>query len=508
MSRPELLAGDPHDDALRAAVAPPDWANPRPAGRYDLLVLGGGTAGLVAAAGAAGLGARVALVERKLLGGDCLNHGCVPSKALLRAAKAVGEIRAAGRLGVAAGEPAADFAAVMERMRRRRAGIADHDGAERFRSLGVDVFLGSGRFTGPASAEVATAAGEVLSLRFKRALIATGARPAAPPVPGLAGSGYRTNLTLFTLTELPRRLVVVGGGPIGVEMAQAFARFGSRVTILSLDERLLPREDPEAADLLHRSLERDGVRLELCAALAEVRRGPDGVTAVARRGEEMVEATGDELLLAAGRTPNTEDLGLEAAGVRLGRRGVEVDDRLRTSNRRIFAAGDVAGSWQFTHAADAMARIVLRNAFFFGRGRLSALSMPWCTYTMPEIAHTGLYEHESERAGTELACLRLGFEEIDRALLDEESEGFAKVIYERRSGRLRGATVVAPHAGELIGEMLLPVARRLPVTALSGLIHPYPTQVSVWGRLGDLAMRAKLTPRAARVLRRIIRLRR
>ncbi len=508
MAQPILLADDDHDRELLQQVAPEDWRPPAPADRYDLVVLGAGTAGLIAAAGAAGLGAKVALVERSLMGGDCLNHGCVPSKAILRAAKALGAARRAEELGLRVPEAEADFAAVMERMRRLRAGIGQHDGAQRYTELGVDVFLGDGRFTGRDRLAVECHGGASVSLRFKRAVIATGARPRVLEVPGLAEAGYRTNHTLYTLTELPHSLVVVGAGPIGVEMAQAFARFGSQVSIVGLDERVLPREDPDAAAIVRRSLERDGVRLELGAGLSEVRVEGGRKRVVAARGEERVELAGAELLMAAGRAANVEGLGLELAGVDFDRRGVRVDDFLRTTNRRIFAAGDVARRWQFTHAADAMARIALRNAFFFGRARVSALTMPWCTYTMPEVAHVGLDEREAAEAGVGLESLRMDFSEVDRARLDGETEGFAKLVFEKRSGRLRGATVVAPQAGELIGAALVAVSKRLKVGELSGVIHPYPTQGAVWGRLGDLAMRRKLTPGAARLLRGLIRMRR
>jgi len=508
-----LLERDPHDRALVQAVAPADWRNPEAADRYDLLVLGGGTAGLVAAAIAAGLGARVALVERELLGGDCLNYGCVPSKALLAAGRAFAGARRLGEFGGTAVEPAPDFARVMERMRRLRAQIAPNDGAERFRGLGVDVFLGRGRFTGREFAEVEQADGTWQALSFKRALIATGARPTTLPVPGFAEAGCLTNLSLFALTELPRELVVVGAGPIGAEMAQAFARFGSRVSVVALDPRVLPREDTDAAAVVDRALRADGIALQLSAGLERfelrggkrivhwARKSPDG--RVAERGE----AAGDQILLALGRAPNVEDLGLEEAGVAFTSKGVQVDERLRTSNPRVFAAGDVTGLWQFTHAADAMARLVIRNAFFFGRGRHDALPMSWCTYTDPEVAHVGLYVNEQERAGCELEAIRMDFAEVDRAILEGATDGFAKIVIEKESGRLRGATAVAPHAGEILAGALLPVARRMKATELAGAIHPYPTQASVWGRLGDAANRRRLTPRAASLLRGIIRMR-
>lgn len=509
-----LLADDPHDRALREAVAPAGWRNPEPASLYDLLVLGAGTAGLVAAAIGAGLGAKVALVEKHLMGGDCLNAGCVPSKALLAAARRIAAARRAGEYGFACGEPAIDFAAVMQRMRRLRAGIGPHDGAERFRRLGVDVFRGRGRFAGPHLAEVEQEDGSLLALTFKRALIATGARPATLPVPGFAAADCLTNETLFALTALPRELVVVGAGPIGAEMAQAFARFGAKVRIVALDARLLPREDPDAAALLARALAADGVEIRLGAGLERLeRRGGKKVVHWAVPGPggtalERGEVAGDEVLLALGRSPNVEDLGLEEAGVAYTAKGVQVDERLRTTNPRIFAAGDVAGLWQYTHAADAMARTVIRNAFFFGRGSHAALPMAWCTYTDPEIAHAGLYASDTALAGCDLEELRMDFSGLDRALLEGEPEGFAKVVIEKRGGRLRGATVAGAHAGEILAGALLPVARRDPATALAGAIHPYPTLASVWGRLGDAANRRRFTPRAAALLRGLIRLRR
>ena len=500
-----LLERDAHDLELRAQVAPPDWRNPPARERYDLVVLGGGTAGLVSAAIAAGLGASVALVEHELLGGDCLNHGCVPSKALLAAARRAAAVRRSGDYGIDAGPGTVDFGAVMERMRRLRAGIARGDGAQRFRGLGVDVFLGTGRFAGRDALEVEASGGGRSVLRFKRAVLATGARPLVVPVPGLDSVPFLTNLSLFTLTELPRRLAVVGAGPIGVEMAQAFARFGSEVTVVAMDPQVLPREDPEAAAIVRAALERDGVRFELGARMSRVERRAGSKVLAFERDGQPGEVVADELLLAMGRAPNVEGLGLEAAGIDLDGRGrLVVDDRLRTTNPRVLAAGDVAGGHQFTHAADAMARLVIQNAFFFGRGRASDLTMSWCTYTEPEVAHVGLYEGEEQRAGCALASRRMDFSEIDRSRLEGETEGFAKLVHERRSGRLRGATVAGAHAGELIGEMLLAVRQRLKVTELSAVIHPYPTAASIWGRLGDQASGARLTPLVAKVLQRVI----
>jgi len=499
-----LLEQDSHDQELLSQVSPKDWINPPAQELYDLVVVGGGTAGLISAAIAVGLGAKVALIERELLGGDCLNYGCVPSKGLLSVSHRLGILRRGHDYGIAPSKGNADFGAVMERMRKLRAGISHHDGAARFRDLGVDVFLGSGRFTAENIVQVEDKQGKLTALGFKRAVIATGARPLVFPVPGLEEVPYLTNLSLFSLTELPPSLTIVGAGPIGIEMAQAFARFGSQVTVVAMDAHILPREDPEAAAIVRAALEKDGIHFELGARMSRVAM-EDGAKVVSydRDGQEGKVAS-TELLLAMGRAANVDGLGLDAAGVTFDRRGVTVDDSLRSSNARIFAAGDVAGSYQFTHAADAMARLVIRNAFFFGRGKISALTMPWSTYTDPEVAHVGLYEFEAEKAGMALECLRMDFSEIDRSILEGETEGFAKVIFEQKTGRLRGATVVGAHAGELLGEMLVAVSKRIKVSELSSIIHPYPTAVSIWGRLGDKASGARLTPGVARLLKRII----
>ncbi len=499
-----LLDDDSHDQELIDQVSPADWVNPPAQPQYDLVVLGAGTAGLVSAAIAAGLGARVALVERELMGGDCLNYGCVPSKGLLAVSRRLGQLRRGGDYGLSPAEGEVDFAAVMERMRRIRAGIGHHDGAARFRDLGVDVFLGSGRFTSPRFLQVVGRDGQLTVLSFKRAVIATGARPQVFPVPGLDEVPYHTNLSLFSLTNLPESLAVVGAGPIGLEMAQAFARFGSKVTVIALDQQVLPREDAEAAAVVRASLERDGIAFELGARLARVAmRDGRKVLTFERDGAEG-EVVSDELLLAMGRTPNVDGLGLDTAEVAFDKGGVQVDARLLTSNPRIFAAGDVTGGPQFTHAADAMARMVIRNAFFFGRAKVDDLTMSWSTYTDPEVAHVGLYADQAEEAGVELDTLRMDFSSIDRAILEGETEGFAKVVFESKTGRLRGATVVGAHAGELIGEMLVAVTKRMKVTELSSVIHPYPTAVSVWGRLGDQASGARLTPGVAKLLKGII----
>jgi len=504
MSAPRLEPDDAANRALLAAVHPPDWVNPAPASRYHLVVVGGGTAGLVSAAGAAGLGARVALVERHLLGGDCLNYGCVPSKALLRSSRAVAALRNAPALGVSGGEPRVDFAAVMARVRRLRAEIAPHDSAERFRELGVDVFLGEGRFVARDALEVGAA-----RLRFRRAIVATGARASAPDVPGLAEAGFLTHETVFSQSVLPARLAVVGGGPIGCELAQAFQRLGSAVTLIHEHGHVLDREDPDAALLVQRALARDGVRLMLDAKLLRVDASGDTRTLRLETTEGAQRVEADAILVATGRMPNVKGLGLDAAGVAFEpRRGVQVDDLLRTTNPRIFAAGDVCMAWKFTHAADFAARIALQNALFFGRRKLSALVMPWCTYTDPELAHVGLSESEARVRGVALTSFVRPLAEVDRARLDGDAEGFVKVHVARGSDRILGATIVARHAGESIGELAAAIQHRIGLGALANVIHPYPTQAEAIRQLGDAYNRTRLTPTAKRLLRAFFTLRR
>lgn len=488
-----LLPLDAADRRLLENVNPPGWRNPRPRESYHLVVLGGGTAGLVTAAIAVALGARVAMLERHLLGGDCLNTGCVPSKAVIRAGRAWHEARRAEPdFGGPRVSGEGDFSAAMERMRRLRADLSGHDGAERFRDLGVDVFLGEGRFTGPDRVEVDGA-----TLRFRRAVIATGGRPSLPPVPGLAEAGCLTSETVFSLTELPPRLLVLGGGPIGCELAQSFARFGSRVSLVETADRLLPREDPDASRVVRAALERDGVEVLTGASVEGVAREGRERRIRLRAGGEERTLEADEILVAAGRTPNVEGLGLEAAGVRYDGRGVEVDDRLRTSNSRVFAIGDVNGRWALTHASDAQARMVVQNALFFGRARLSRLIVPRATYTSPEVAHVGISADEAaEREEVETITVPLA--EVDRARLDGETDGFLRVHLRRGSDRILGATLVAEHAGDIISQITAAMTAGIGLGRLGGTIFPYPTQAEAIRKAADAWRRRKLTPLAKR----------
>jgi len=499
---PGVLPGDPHDAVLLENAHPPAWKNPAPAERYDLVVIGGGTGGLVSALGAAGLGARVALVERGLLGGDCLNYGCVPSKGIIRAARAAQAVREAGEFGVRTGPVDVDFDAAMARMRRLRARISRNDSAQRLREHGVDVFLGEARFVALDAVDVGG-----VRLRFKRAILATGGRAAELPFAGLAEAGFLTNETVFALRQRPRRLLVVGAGPIGCELAQTFRRLGSEVSVVALDPRVLPKDDPDAAAIIDTRLRAEGIRLELGAKLVRVDRSPEGKTVLYERDGATGTVIGDEILLAAGRVPNVEGLDLERAGIVYSKKGVQVDDRLRATNPRVYAVGDVAARWQFTHLADAQARIALQNALFFGRKRASALVVPWCTYTDPEVAHVGLTPQDLDEARVDHQTFTVPLQEVDRAVLDGETDGFARLHADRR-GKILGATLVGRHAGETIGEMALAMTAGLSMQDLARTIHPYPTQAEALKRAGDLWMRGRLTPRAKRVLSAVVRLRR
>ena len=492
------IAGDSYDQQLIENCHPPGWVNPKPAGKYNLIVIGAGTAGLVSAAGAAKLGAKVALIERNLMGGDCLNVGCVPSKAVIRAARAVIDSRNGAEFGVHSNSQSVmNFAAAMERMRRLRAGISAHDSADRFRKLGVDVYIGNGRFIGPSTIEV-----DGTRLEFSRAIIATGARAAELPIAGLADAGYYTNETIFTLTELPRRMVVIGAGPVGCELAQSFQRFGCQVTVITDGAQILPKEDHDAAAVLRQRMSREGVRIITRGIIQHVSSNGSGKrVSVATEGTTH-EVECDAILVSVGRKPNLEGLELDIAGVDYTSQGVVVDSRLRTTNPRVYAAGDVCSRYKFTHAADAMARIVIANALFLARRKVTDLVIPWCTYTDPEVAHVGYYENEARTAGFNVATITESLADVDRAVLDGEDEGFARVHYDKKTGRILGGTLVARHAGEMINELTLAMVAKQSVSVLSSTIHSYPTQAEVWRKIGDAYMFTKLTPTVKKVFER------
>jgi len=430
------------------------------------------------------------------MGGDCLNFGCVPSKAILRAARAVADLRRAHEFGIQLPDNwRVDFPAIMERMRRLRSQIAVNDSAERFRSLGVDVFEGEGRFSGAKTVDV-----NGTRLSFRKAVIATGTRPALPPIPGLAEAGFLTNESVFSLTELPGRLAVIGGGPIGCELSQAFARFGAQVTLLQRGPQLLPRDDPDGVRIIEAALRRDGVQILLNCRIRAIEGERDKSITFEQNGTSgRIQA--DAILVAVGRTPNVSELNLETAGVVYDReRGVHVNDRLQTSNRHIFAAGDVCSQLRFTHAADAMARLVVRNALFMGRGKVSQLGIPWCTYTDPEIAHVGLVEHDAR--GVSLRTFVQSMEHVDRAILDGETDGLVKIQVRSGTDRIVGATIVARHAGDMISEVSVARSTHTGLGKLSGIIHPYPTQAEAIRKIGDQYLRTRLTPFAKWVVKK------
>lgn len=495
---PLIAPLDEHNRKLLDHVHPDPYVNPVPSGRYNLVVIGAGTAGLVTAAAAAGLGAKVALVEKHMMGGDCLNVGCVPSKGVIAASRAAHHVLSAGEFGVRV--PAGvsvDFGAAMERMRRLRAKLSHIDSVARFSSLGVDVYIGAARFAGGNVVEVGDR-----RLQFARAVITTGARAARLPIQGLENVDYLTNENVFWLTELPRRITVLGAGPIGCELGQAFRRLGSEVTIVSLD--FLPKEEEETSQFVKASMERDGVRVELGAEIHEVRsHGSEKIVSYSIAGQRR-EVAADHILLGAGRAPNVEGLYLEEVGVEYSKAGVKVDDNLRTTNPHIFAAGDICSRYQFTHAADAMARIVIRNALFFGRDKVSALNIPWCTYTSPEVAHVGLNARDAQKAGIDVDTYKISLEDVDRAILDGETEGFAKAVVRKGTDKLVGMTIVAAHAGEMIGEAVLAMNQGIGLGKFATTIHPYPTQAEALRKLGDAYNRTRLTPTVKGLFERLL----
>ncbi len=469
-------------------------------GTYNVVVIGAGTAGLVTAAGTAGLGGRVALVERGRMGGDCLNYGCVPSKALIKSARVAAAIRHADRYGLDCRDPEVDYGRVVRRMKAARARIEPHDSVERFESLGVDVFIGEARLESPHAVRV----GSQL-LRAPNIVIATGGRASVPDVPGLKEAGYFTNESFFENEVLPKRLAVLGAGPIGCELSQALARFGSRVTIIDRGDQVLHREDADVAELVQNALVDDGVRLLLGSRVTAVETGADGTRRlrVSRGGnEDTVEA--DAILLAAGRRPNIEGLGLQEAGVAYDDRGIRVDRHLRATHPGIYAAGDVAGSYQFTHFAEYQARIVIRNILlprFLGilHGKAEGFVLPWTTFTEPEAARVGLNEKEAQRTGISYDVYQYDFSELDRAILDAADTGFVKVLTVRGTDRILGATLVGEGAGEMVHEFVLAMKNGIGLGTLSNTIHVYPAISQAVQRVADTYQRTRLTRRARKL---------
>jgi pyruvate/2-oxoglutarate dehydrogenase complex dihydrolipoamide dehydrogenase (E3) component len=494
---PDIKPHDQYNQQLLDHVHPSDWVNPKPADVYNMVVIGAGVGGLVSASIGAALGARVALVERHLLGGDCLNWGCVPSKAIIRSSRVWADIQQAEQYGFSAPQNVeVDFAAVMERMRRLRSGISQNDSAARFTGLGVDVFLGEARFTAPDAIEVDGA-----TLRFKKAVIATGARAHIPDIPGLEQAGYLTNETIFQLTERPGHLLVLGGGPIGCEMAQAFSRLGSQVTIVQNVSRILPRDDQEAAEIVQRQFIQENIDIRVDSSVTRVTTDGDQkqVEIKTKSGVETISV--DAILVSTGRSPNVEGLGLETAGVDFDQRqGVHVNPYMQTANPKIYAVGDVCMAYKFTHAADAVARIVARNALFPGKSKADGLIIPWCTYTDPEIAHVGMTAMQAQEQQIEIDTYRCDFSEVDRAVLDGEEDGFVKIHVRKGTDKIVGATIAARHAGDMINEITIAMTHKIGLGKLSGVIHPYPTQAEAIRKTADAYNRTRLTPGKKKII--------
>jgi pyruvate/2-oxoglutarate dehydrogenase complex dihydrolipoamide dehydrogenase (E3) component len=491
-------------DVLVANASPNGWQNPRFAGRYHLIIVGAGPGGLTAARAAAMLGAKVALIERSRIGGDRLNVGCVPSKALIRTARLYAEIRSAVNFG--GQEPREQdfhFSAAMARVHRIQARLSQSDSAHRLHEAGIDVYFGDAEFAGHDSINVA---GQVL--RFSKALIATGARAVIPDIPGLAESGFDTNETMFNWRSCPARLMIIGGGPIGCEAAQAFSRFGVRVVIAQNDPMFLPREERDAAQLLSNVLVNDGVDIHLNTDVTEIRsEGAVKFVDLICDGDRSTVAV-DRILVGVGRVPNVDTLNLDLAGIQSDAiAGIRVNDFLQTSNPNVYAAGDVCLDHKFTHAAVASARIVVSNSLLGKRKRLSALTIPWCTYTDPEIAHVGLYVQEALRAGIPVRTFTTLMQDVDRAVTDGEDVGFVKIHIREGSDRILGATVVARHAGEMINGISLAITAGIGLLEFSEVIHTYPTQAEAIKMAAEAYRRSRLTPaRLKQISRRLAKL--
>ncbi|TQV83486.1 dihydrolipoyl dehydrogenase family protein [Denitrobaculum tricleocarpae] len=436
--------------------------------KADIAIIGAGSGGLSVAAGAAQMGAKVVLIEKGKMGGDCLNYGCVPSKAMIAAGEAAEMVRTSGKFGVNGHEPAIDFAKVNAHVHDVIGGIAPHDSVERFEGLGVQVIQASGRFISKNEIE----AGDFI-VKARRFVVSTGSSAFVPPIPGLDEVPYLTNETVFNLTDRPEHLIIVGGGPIGIEMAQAHRRLGAKVTVVE-GLSIMGNDDPEAVDVVRQRLIAEGIDIREQAKVESVIREGNGVSVLVSHEGKSERVDGSHLLLAVGRRANVANLGLEEADIDYSPRGIEVDQRLRTSNKRVFAIGDVAGSFQFTHVAGYHAGIVIRNAMFNLPSKVDVKAVPWVTYTDPELAHVGLSEAAAKEQGIEAKAVSFGFDGNDRARAERATDGFIKAVIGKK-GKILGATIVGRHAGELILPWVLAVQKGLKASDMAGIIAPYPT---------------------------------
>ena len=474
---------------------------------HDLVVIGGGAAGLTAAGVGVSLGASTALIEAERLGGDCTWTGCIPSKTLLHAARVVHQSATASRVGLADTPVPVDFAALMRHVRGVREGVYDHaDAPPVFEAMGVDVRAGRARFVDARTVEITDAAGATARVSGRRIVVATGARPAVPRIPGLAETPFLTSETLFETTEQPRHLVVLGGGPIGVEMAQAFRRLGSDVTLVERGNRILKQDDAEPAEMLAEVLRAEGVRFRFGTDVVRAERDGAGVALALRDGSGETRLVADALLVAVGRQPDVESLGLDAAGVACTETGITVDTRGRTSVRHIYAAGDVTGQYALTHMSEHTAKVAVTNALLRIPARIDAAHVPWATYTAPELAHVGATVAALDAAGTRYRTYRFPYGRLDRAITDGETVGLV-AVHATRGGRILGASVLGARAGELIGEVAVAMRAGVSLRALSATVHPYPTYGLGVRRAADQWLVQARTERLVRTLRRVLRLR-
>ena len=465
---------------------------------YHMIVVGAGSGGLMAAAGAAGLGARVALIEKHKMGGDCLNTGCIPSKAIIRSAKLAYDARTADRFGFASHDFGIDFEKIMVSVKAVQAKLAHHDSVERFTSLGVDVHLGEYRFISPH--EISNGKE---TLQAKRFVIATGAHPLIPPLHGLKEVPHLTSDSVWGLTEIPKRFAVLGGGPIGAELSQVFARLGSEVSIVDMTDHLLAREDPEVSTIIREKFEKEGMKIFLNCKAEKVRKSSMGYELVVSHSEEGENVIGfDQILVAVGRAPNVEGLDLAKVGVEYSRKGIKVDSFLRTSAKHIYACGDVVGPYQFTHTADFQARLILRNALFPGKSKINYHIVPWCTFTDPEVARVGLNETEAKAKNISLDSYTYPLHDLDRAVCDREDEGFIKVLTKKGSDQILGITLVGSHAGDLLHELALAMHQKIGLKKVASMIHVYPTLAEVSKRIADTYQRSRLTDTARKWFKR------
>ncbi|MBI2608840.1 MAG: dihydrolipoyl dehydrogenase [Deltaproteobacteria bacterium] len=464
--------------------------------KYDLVVIGGGSGGLVCAAGAASLGAHVALIEKKKLGGDCLNTGCVPSKALIKSARMIHEIQNAEKYGIKKTSLEFDFKDIMDRVRQVQATIEPHDSREKFESLGVSVKFGNYEFM---DGNRITNGSEIL--QAKRFVIATGSSPFIPTIEGLDPSQVLTSENIWGLEKLPKSMIFIGGGPISSELSQCMARFGSQVTLLDRGAGLLHREDRDMAAFVQEAFVKDDMTLNFNGEVTHISHEPHLHHVTFKKQNETLQYQAEKLFLALGRTPTLHGLGLEKVGIQFTPQGIGINQHCETNIPHIYACGDVAGPYQFTHFADYQARIILRNALFPGKSKVDYRVIPWCTYTDPELARVGLSEKEVKEKKISHQIIKYELNEHDRAVCDSENHGLVKIITEKRSDKILGASIVGPHAGDLLQEFTFAMKNNAGLKAISKTIHPYPTMTEISKRTADEWMRRKLTPIVLKALK-------